>query len=243
MARSYISPLRDEQAEATRIRIIEAVARVLTRGVAHLSLLTVAREAGVSVATVKRYFPTKSDLVRGLARHVFELQGMTSESSFHFKSLDELEAWWREMLEQRARIDPALRQAMVHPEANRMRAETRELRLAKNERGLAPLLARLSPRDRRRARDLIVLLLSTATANTWEMLIGSSPDKMHETLFWALKLIVGNASERRRPAQQSGDRRLNRTINSGANNLEMADRSEFHRGLKANGIATDRVSI
>ena len=190
----YVSRLREEQAEATRIRILESVARVLARGVVELSVPAVAEEAEVSIATVKRHFPTKSDLVRGLARHVFELQGMTSESSFHFKSLDELEAWWREMLERRARIDPALRQAMAHPEANRMRAETRELRLAKNERGLAPLLAHLAPRDRRRVRDLIVLLLSTATANTWETLIGSSPDEMHETLFWALRLIVGTSS-------------------------------------------------
>jgi len=193
--RAYLSALREEQAESTRTRIVTAVAIVLARGVAELSVLAVAREAGVSVATVKRHFPNKSELVNGLARHVLQLQGTTPESPvFNVRNLKELEASWLEVFRRRAQLDPALRQAMAHPEMNRVRSETRELRLAANERVLAPLLAHLPPRERRRVRDLVVLLLSTATANAWETLIGSSPEEMVATVFWALQLVVGEDS-------------------------------------------------
>src|SRR5260370_22862699 len=69
MARTYVSKLRAEQAEATRLRIIEAVAAVLGRDLSEFTMPSVAAEAGVSVATVQRIFPTKRDLLEVLARH------------------------------------------------------------------------------------------------------------------------------------------------------------------------------
>src|SRR5437773_8993571 len=63
MARTYVSPLRRGQFEATRLRIVEAVGRVLARGVTELSVPAVAEEAGVSVATVYRHFQSKQQLV------------------------------------------------------------------------------------------------------------------------------------------------------------------------------------
>src|SRR5258708_37658984 len=69
MDRTSVSKLRGEQAEATRLRIIEDVAAVLGRDLSEFTMPSVAAEAGVSVATVQRIFPTKRDLLEGLARH------------------------------------------------------------------------------------------------------------------------------------------------------------------------------
>ena len=67
MERTYVSKLRARQAESTRLRVLEAVAAILARDLSELTFPAVAAEAEVSVATVQRLFPTKRELVEGLA--------------------------------------------------------------------------------------------------------------------------------------------------------------------------------
>src|SRR5262245_50282860 len=65
--RIYRSPLREERAAQTRERILEGLVRVMAKnGIAELSIPLIAREAGVSIPSVYRYFPTKRDLVAAL---------------------------------------------------------------------------------------------------------------------------------------------------------------------------------
>jgi AcrR family transcriptional regulator len=195
--RAYVSPLRDGQSEATRVRIVEAVARVLARGIVELSVPAVAKEAGVSVATVYRHFPTKTDLVSGLTEHVAGLVGTRMED-INIVSLNDMEAKGRDIHQKLAQLDPALRLAMASPQANQLRRETRKKRLAANERMLAPYIRHLSHRERRRVRDLCVVLMSSATANAFDMLVGSSPEETADTLTWGLRRIIGTDGQRRR---------------------------------------------
>ena len=74
--RSYRSQLRDEQAEATRARILDATIRVIARGLANVSIPAVAREAGVSVPTIYRHFGTKDDLLAAVYPHVVRRAGL-----------------------------------------------------------------------------------------------------------------------------------------------------------------------
>jgi AcrR family transcriptional regulator len=200
MKRAYVSPLRDEQAEATRLRIVEAVARVLARGIPELSVPAVAREAGVSVATVYRHFPTKTDLVRGMAEHVASLQGTRAED-FNLIGLDDVEAKARDIFEKRAALDPALRLAMASPEVSQWRKEVRGERLAVMAKLLAPHVAHLSARERRWVGDLSVVLMSSGTLNAFEMLIASSPAETAATLAWAIKRLIGSDGRRPRLAK------------------------------------------
>ena len=64
--RAYRSQLRVLQAEQTRARILDATVRVMARGLTSVSIPAVAREAGVSVATIYRHFATKRDLLATL---------------------------------------------------------------------------------------------------------------------------------------------------------------------------------
>lgn len=68
--RTYTSPLREQQAEATRIRIIDGAIQVLAGGAAALTIPAVAREAGVAVPTVYRHFPTKEAIEDAVVEHV-----------------------------------------------------------------------------------------------------------------------------------------------------------------------------
>src|SRR3954468_17403674 len=61
--RLYDNSHRAAQAGQTREAILDALVRVMARGVADLSMPAVARESGVSLRTVYRYFPTKRDLL------------------------------------------------------------------------------------------------------------------------------------------------------------------------------------
>jgi AcrR family transcriptional regulator len=64
---TYQSPLRKEQKEATRQRILDAAARLMEdRELQELSFAAIASEAGVKERTVYRHFPNKSALLAGL---------------------------------------------------------------------------------------------------------------------------------------------------------------------------------
>ena len=63
----YSSPLRAEQAAATRGRIVDAtVALLQDNDVSAFGMQDVADRAGVAVRTVYRAFPTKDDLIAGV---------------------------------------------------------------------------------------------------------------------------------------------------------------------------------
>ena len=68
--KTYRSQLRQEHTERTRDLIMEGLIRTMANGAVTWSIPDVAREAGVSVPTVYRYFRTKQDLVQGLGDYV-----------------------------------------------------------------------------------------------------------------------------------------------------------------------------
>jgi AcrR family transcriptional regulator len=66
--RSYSSPQREEQANATRRRILAAAEQLFAKhGFAAVTMPRVAASAGVSLATVHLYFPRKAAIVGALA--------------------------------------------------------------------------------------------------------------------------------------------------------------------------------
>lgn len=70
-SRSYNSPQRDEQANATRQAILSAAEHLFAeRGFAATTMEGIARQAGVSVATVYLYFPSKAAVVAALAEAI-----------------------------------------------------------------------------------------------------------------------------------------------------------------------------
>jgi len=71
--RTYSSPLRAEQAAATRDRIVDAtVALLQDNDVSAFGMQDVADRAGVAVRTVYRAFPTKDDLIAGVLQALKE---------------------------------------------------------------------------------------------------------------------------------------------------------------------------
>src|SRR4051794_25144774 len=86
--RRYTNTRREQQAAQTRELILGAVVRVLAGGLADVSVPAIAREAGVSVRTVYRHFPTKRDLLLALGEHMDRQAGYEMEP--RPRTLDEL---------------------------------------------------------------------------------------------------------------------------------------------------------
>lgn len=90
---TYHSTLRQRQARQTRELILTCVAQaVRERGAAELAIRDVASRADVSERTVYRYFPTREDLLDGLAEWVREQivdRGVDEESTGDVHELGE----------------------------------------------------------------------------------------------------------------------------------------------------------
>lgn len=105
MKRKYISPHRAESAERTRQSIVEAAVKVHGQGIT--TLAAVAEEAGVSLPTLNKYFPTREDLFAACTGHV--------ATHLNYPSLDELAA----IPDLRRRIDEVVAQAFrLHEETS-----------------------------------------------------------------------------------------------------------------------------
>jgi AcrR family transcriptional regulator len=73
--REYHAPLRREQAQATRLRILEAARTLfIDRGYAAVTVHDIAAAAGVAYPTVYAIFRTKPALARGIIEAAFEVE-------------------------------------------------------------------------------------------------------------------------------------------------------------------------
>ena len=78
--RSYNSPQREEQAQATQRRILAAAMELFaTRGYPAITMAEIARQAGVSLPTVYLYYPGKAAIVGALADEVTAASDLSVE--------------------------------------------------------------------------------------------------------------------------------------------------------------------
>src|SRR5262245_35187207 len=118
--RLYDNSHRAAQAAQTRELILDALVQVMARGVADLSMPAVAREAGVSLRTVYRYFPTKRDLLAAMDTHFEKRMGYSLAP--YPRDLDELAANIRQYFRALDGMDATIRAAW----SNRFTDEVRE---------------------------------------------------------------------------------------------------------------------
>jgi len=88
--RRYDSPRRRQQADATRRRILASAERLFAaQGYAAVTMEEVAREAGVSLATIYLHFPGRAAIVGALAEEITTAPELTVEQVT--ESLDPVE--------------------------------------------------------------------------------------------------------------------------------------------------------
>lgn len=195
-ARPYESPLRVEQMEQTRRRILEAMADVLAdESVDEVTVPIVAMRARVSVRTVYRHFPTKEGLFDAFAEWAEEhLRLVLHSYPETLEGVRELAPALYRMYDERA---PLLR-ALLSKRGQEIRARTRRRRLKTFERAMREVTDGLEPAERRRALAVVYLLVSApawqAMCDQWN-LDGAEAGR---AAGWAVRVLTDEL--RRNPA-------------------------------------------
>jgi AcrR family transcriptional regulator len=195
-ARPYESPLRAEQQEATRRRILQAMADVLAdEAVDDVTVPIVAMRARVSVRTVYRHFPTKEALFDAFGEWAEEnLQLVVHSYPDTLEGVLEMAPALYRMYDER---EPLIR-ALLSKRGQEIRARTRRGRLQTFEKAMRELTESLEPAERRRALAVVYLLVSApawqAMRDQWEL----EGEEAGQAAAWAVRVLTDEL--RRNPA-------------------------------------------
>ena len=190
--RKYHSPLREEQAESTRRRIVDALADLVEEGdLQDISAAAVAQRAGVSQPTVFHYFPTKAALFQALASRQFRyvVEGLGPRTP------EELADAIRTVYRRSNSIESLVRWTLANPIASSTPRPHRTERMRLLQAALEDTLDRLPAAEAERL-ERIALLLSSPTASLyWKDYLGLSPDESADVAGWALLALVAHLQE------------------------------------------------
>ncbi len=195
-ARPYESPLRAEQMDATRRRILGATADVLAdEAVDEVTVPIVAMRARVSVRTVYRHFPTKEALIDAFGEWAEEnLRLVVHSYPDTLEGVREMAPALYRMYDER---EPLIR-ALLSKRGQEIRARTRRRRLKTFEKAMRELTEGLEPTERRRALAVVYLLVSApawqAMRDQWEL----EGEEAGQAAAWAVRVLTDEL--RRNPA-------------------------------------------
>ena len=192
---TYASQLRTEQAQTTRLRILEAAARLMARPVVDFSIPAIAGEAAVAIATIYRNFKTKQELIDGLLDHysgqLAAAAGLTlGDAPVTPAGPDEIYPMVAAAFERLATIDSTFQAAFATQIADEARRGRRGERIRRVEAWLESITAGMEARDRRRLVDLAVVLGSSATLRSFDVLVGASPAQAADVVAWAIRRLA-----------------------------------------------------
>jgi AcrR family transcriptional regulator len=190
-SRSYRSQLRDEQAEATRDRILEATLRVIAGGIAGVSIPAVAEAAGVSVPTVYRIFGTKAALLEAV--YPYSLRRANRRQLYMPTSYAELRDVLRILIDQIDSMDDLERAAMASPGAEEVRAATMPGRIARTRQIADAIAPELESEDRERITRLLVVLTASASLRMWRDHLGVPVDQAIDDIERTIKAVVASS--------------------------------------------------
>ncbi len=190
--RQYRSPLRDQQAVETRARILDALVRVMARGIADLSIPAVAREAVVSIPTVYRHFGSKAGLLRELQPHFAARMGIDRLPAP--TSLDDLDGVLRDAFARIEALDELAQAALLSPLAEQARAAQMPAR-QRSFRAIADMAApQLPERSRARLGRLLLVLTMTSSLRTLRVHLGLTGDEAAADVAWIIRAAVAGAA-------------------------------------------------
>ena len=193
--RAYGSPLRAQQAEETRVRILDATVRVMARGLATLSIPAVAREAGVSVPTVYRHFGTKLDLLEAVYPHLASRAGLTGLLAPG--TVDEFREMVRSMFDGLDSLGEEARAAFASPAVEESRRLSMPRRIAMSRRFVHAVAPGATQADRDRMARLLMVLSTTAAMRMWCDYLGSSVGEAADDVDWLIRAMIAAVTRRK----------------------------------------------
>lgn len=189
--RSYTSPLRASQRDATRRAIAEAAYELLRVSPDELTVPAIAVRAGVSVPTVNRHFSSRQALLEGVVAHIDSLgdNGAPREdvdpASFFGSGLGPLV---HGLFSRFAAIGmPAGATSAAIMELRSKVTIPRRRRIA--DEAIAKILPGLTEPHRTWLSDLLVVLLSSSMVHTMQSYLALSPEESAMRMHWLLSIL------------------------------------------------------
>lgn len=191
--RVYHSELREQQAEGTRARILDATLVVMARGVASVSIPAVAREAGVSVPTIYRHFATKDGLLAEVYLHAVQRGGLDQFTPP--RSVDELRDGVRRIFQRFDSVGDLAGVAMASPAAEEARRAGMPVRLEAYRRLADVIAPTLAKGDRERIARLLTVLIGSSALRMWRDHLGSSVEQAASDVDWVIRAAIAASKE------------------------------------------------
>ena len=186
-ARSYESPLRAEQRERTRARILAAAVELLAdEGLEELKIPALARRAGVSVRTVYVHFATKDALLEAIAERLDELVGALT----YPQRADDLPAFAVGFFEGFDRNEHLFTAAARTKPGREVSARRRGKRIEDMEAALAQELAGLDPLADRQALAAIYVIHAAGSWRAMKDYFGLTGAQAGEATAWAIRAML-----------------------------------------------------
>jgi AcrR family transcriptional regulator len=189
--------------ERTRDLIMEGLIRTMAKGAVTWSIPEVAREAGVSVPTIYRYFRTKQELVEGLSAYVVRKAGLAAMQPP--QSPQELVAMVREMYLRSEGMSDAMKMASVSELAQEIRKESIPVRLKMIEAALTPVLPSFSGQERVYLVRMVLLLTSSALIRAFDQYLDLAGAEAANTISWAIFALTRAGSFHEETPQASSE--------------------------------------
>jgi AcrR family transcriptional regulator len=187
--------LREQHAEATRERILSAVAELLEAGQAgELTMPGVAAASGVSLRTVYRYFPTRDQLLEAAGRWI-------GDELFQHPYPADLDAAADQFQVHCANFDqrPGLVRALALSQLGQeVRGYRRRERLEAIRRALRAEVGELPEEELRRAEAVLAYLHNMLAYTSLREESGLSGEEIGEALGWAIRTLVADLRRRNR---------------------------------------------
>jgi AcrR family transcriptional regulator len=192
--RVYRSPLRDERAVQTRTRILDGLVQVMAKnGIAELSIPLVAREAGVSIPSVYRYFPTKKHLITALDEYAHQKGSFTLDDFGPMDTPEDLARIVPLTFKRREAIESTLSAAMN----SRLGYTIRQQEFAERAKHFSEALRSVSKNLKRDERqwltDVVFVLSSYACVRAFRDYLGLNSEEAGRRVAWAIRVLARGA--------------------------------------------------
>jgi AcrR family transcriptional regulator len=185
---SAATSLRDRQAAVIREAILDALAGRLDHDDPDdVAMTQVAADAGISLRTLYRYFPTREAMFDAVGDHVVARLGLPRE----INGADDIGPVFLESARRGAQ-SPRLVRAMLWTRlGRRARSAHRRRRVASVTAALAEVTSHLPPAEARRREGAIVYLCSLPAWITVSEECELSAGDARQGIAWAIETLVG----------------------------------------------------
>jgi AcrR family transcriptional regulator len=194
---AYDNSHRAAQAAQTRELILDALVRVMARGVADLSMPAVARESGVSLRTVYRHFATKRELLAALNVHLDERIGYSMTP--HPVDVDDLAEHLRRYFRGLEGMDTTSRAVRASGIGRAIRDTNVPDKLQMISAGLEPVSRTLPQEVQTHLFNIVTTLFSQYTLQLMKDDLGITGEQAAESVVWAIKTLVDGATGAHQP--------------------------------------------